>query len=975
MSLNTRLSSAQSVGLVVFASIYRPFEWQRKRNFALALLPTFLAMGGLGAIAPSAQAQTAGSLTYDRDTGAVRINNNAFDIQTGKLENASDIPLPDGLPTQVQDRVSQPTFSDRLAPNSIEISPDVDYVERSLNGLLSERRPDARYDLQAESLKFTTQFNLSHSQNNHSYGEGIQVTVLDADGNVVNQQTAFVRGDKVREGPNGQNLPESVQLDVSYGPTERVELRVLNIRKDGAEPSESGIYFSQDGEFIVEDLQNGGDRDFNDGDYVQFFGGRGEATTLEERENITYETRVTEVPLDPEIRREEMVETEVMAVLQEPDEAQIEETREWGRLEAPDTVAARLGHASGVRTENDEQLVYSEYTNESQFRLGSDGLGITGQLKPLIGNPNVPPTLLSGNLTFNPTVGNNEAGLTGTLGVTQYLNPTHRIARDAAGNEIVGAGGDRLLEPAGLLTNRRLVGYVPPTPNQQAQGERVFSSLGIFELPGNQAVLIAPPDATKVGRGNAAYTDNVGGLLIEYATGEISFVPQWTVNGYASEAIELAAGEARRIVYALVPQQAGQALMIGQRYAVVEETDGYVIADGNFTIISADRQPQNFVQETTEVYAVEDTLAARNNAATGVFNGIQGVYAEQVGGERISTVDVTVRSEADARVGNELFPLNTVIGSAGQRAYGKTTRAGGFYLGGSLTAGVGNQEDTVSRSSAAVAQAMDAVRTIRTLNTFATPQIRREEVVLEISDIERSSGTAFFDINRNGELTNARFENDSPSSQLVSSMETERTSTVIRGEEALIDSVTIESTALVASETAEPDEEATTRTDSYPNFSAVQGEVALGAVMNLGNTPWTTAANTVRAEVFARDIVVGRGSDGVETGWRVEAAFHPFGERQREAYQYDEAGEVVPIYRTERMLDESGAGMVENLLDESGGEVVVAVNQFVLDEGGDRVAQKVGTGVAKGPGIYISIEDVSDDDEGILVAGGLQFSF
>ena len=631
-----------------------------------------------------------------------------------------------------------------------------------------------------------------------------------------------------------------------------------------------------------------------------------------------------------------------MAALQEPDEALIKETREWGRVDLPDTVAARLGHASGVRTENDEQLVYSEYTNESQFRLGSDGLGITGQLKPLVDNPNVPPTLLSGNLTFNPTVGNNEAGLIGTLGLTQYLNPTHRVARDAGGNEIVSATGQRLLEPVGLLTNRRLVGYVPPKPDQQVRGESVFSVAGIFELPSDQAALIAPPDATKVGRGNAAYTDNVGGLLIEYATGEISFAPQWTGNGYAQEGIKLAAGEARRVVYALVPQQAGQSLMIGQRYAVVKDADGYKISDGNFTIISADQYPQNFVQETTEVYAVEDTLAARNNAAVDVFNGIQGVYAERVGGERIPTVDVGVQSEADARVGNELFPLNTVIGDTGQRAYGKTTRAGGFYLGGTLTAGVGNQEDTVSRSSAVVEQAMDAVRTVRTLNTFATPLIRRDESVFEISNVERSSGTAFFRINRNGELTDARFENNAPSSQLVNSVETGRTSTVIRGEEKLVDSVRTDSVALVEPETVEPDEQATTRTDSYPNFSAVWGEIALGAVMNLGNTPWTTAANTVRAELFVRDVVVGRGSDGAKTGWRAEVAFHPFGERQRDAYQYDEAGEVVPVYRTKRVLDENRKGMMASLLDESGRAMAVAVNRFVLDEGGDRVIQKVG---------------------------------
>lgn len=976
MSLKSHLSFVQ-FNRSVTSSLHNSFKHKRRRKFSLLLLFVTLVSGAFGGVARSASAQSVGAINYDRETGVVRVDNNSFDIQTGKLTNESNIQLPDGLPAQVQDRVPIPVFPDRLAPNSVELRPDVDYVERSFNGLLGDRQPGTSYDLQTDSLKFSTQFNLESSEGNHAYGEGIQVTVLDAQGEVVSQQTAFVRGFAVKQGPNGENLPDSAVLNVDYGPTERVELRVLNIRRNGAAPSESGIYFAQDGQFIVEDLQNGGDRDFNDGSYMKISSGSGEAVTLEERENITYETEVVEVPLDPEIRQEVVDSAEVMASLQEADEAFVEETREYGRVEAPDTVATRLGHASGARAESGEQLVYSEYTNENQFRLGSDGIGATGQLKPLIGNPDVPPTLLSGNLNFNPFVGNNEAGLTGTLGVTQYLNRTHRVARDAFGNEIVSASGDRLLEPAGLMTNRRLVGYVPATPNTQARGERVFSREGIFELPEDQAMEIAPADASRVGRGNAAYTDNVGGVLIEYSTGELVFASQWNGDGYAQKSIFLEAGEAERIVYALVPQQPGQALEIGQQYAVADGDDGYVISDGDFTVISADRHPQNFAQESTEVYAVEDTLANRSNAVTDIFNGIQGVYAERVGGERIPTVDVEIQTEADARVGNELFPVNTILGDSGQRAYFRTTRASGFYLNGSLTAGIGNQEDTVTRSSAVVDQAADAIRTTRTLNTFVTPVFQRDEVIIEIAETERDSGTAFFDINQNGELENARFVNDASPEQLVERREVGRTSTLVRGDEALIDSVTIESMALVGAEgeEIEADEEVTTRTDSYPNFSAVQGEVALGAVMNLGNTPWTTAANTVRAEIFARDIVAGRGGDGVKTGWRAAAAFHPFGEVQRDAYRYDETGAVVPVYKTERAVDANGNGVTEMLRDEVGNEVEVEVNEFVLDENGDRVAQKVGTGVAKGPGIYISIEDVTDDDEGVLVAGGLQFSF
>ena len=963
------LSHTQSVNATAESLLF----WKRhQRKYPLMLIA--LVTGWLGIAIQPATAQLSGTLSYDSSTGAVRLDNNAFNIQTGKLTNDSNIPLPNGLPTQLRERKAQSVFSDLLAPNSVELFSDVDYVEQSLESMLENEAEGTRYELQPDSLALTTQFALSYRERSHNYGEGIEVTVYGANNEIVSQQSAFVRGDGVRFGPNNERLPERAELSVSYRADERVELRVLNLRRNNATPSESAIYFSQAGEFVVEDLQNGGDLDFNDGEYVEISGGRGEARTLREQENITYETEVIEVPLGSELRKEEIIETKSFVEIQEFDEA-AEEIRDWGQVDAPTPVVARLGHASGVQTANGEQLIYSEYTNESQFRLGTEGLGATGQLKPLFGNPDVPPTLLFGNVLFDPTVGNNEAGVIGTLGITQYLHSTHRAAKDVFGNEIVSPTGDRLLEPAGLFTNRRMVGYVPATPDQQIRGESISSVAGIFELPSNQTITIAPPDAAKVGRGNAAYTDNVGGLLIEDSAGAIRFLPQWTGSGYSQAEIELAPGEARRIIYALVPQQPGQSLAIGESYAVTEGDEGYVIEDGNFTIISADRHPQNFAQEMSEVYAVEDTLATRNNATTVEFNGIQGIYAEQVGGDRIPTVDVTVQAEADARVGNELFPLNTVIGSEGQRAYSRTTRAGGFYLGGAITAGIGNQEDTISQMSASVEQALDAIRTVRTVNTYATPLFRRDEVVTQTTEIRRTAGTAFFDINSSGELTNTRFVEGDGQIGPASVTEAERTSTLIRGEEALVDSVTTEEVDVMNVELIERDEETTTSQDSYANFSAVQGEVALGGVLNFGNTPWTTAANTARVELFAQDTVIGRGSDGVEAGWRAEVTFHPFGEQQREAFQYNEAGEVVPIYQTETVKDESGSIVIEILEDEAGNEVEVEVNQFVLDEKGDRVAQTVGTGVAKGPGIYINIQDTADDDEGVSINGGIQFSF
>ncbi|MEO0708576.1 MAG: hypothetical protein AAF050_23355, partial [Cyanobacteria bacterium J06649_5] len=115
--------------------------------------------------------------------------------------------------------------------------------------------------------------------------------------------------------------------------------------------------------------------------------------------------------------------------------------------------------------------------------------------------------------------------------------------------------------------------------------------------------------------------------------------------------------------------------------------------------------------------------------------------------------------------------------------------------------------------------------------------------------------------------------------------------------------------------------------------------------------------------------------NGSEVGWRAEATFHPFGEVQREAYQYDEAGNAVPVYQTEAVRDANGQQVVETLTSPDGQQVDLLVNQFALDANGDRIAQSVGTGEAKGPGIYIRVEDAFDDDEGVVVAGGLQLSF
>ncbi|MGC1525856.1 MAG: hypothetical protein WA783_07375 [Phormidesmis sp.] len=970
-----------------------PVSLRRRPSQLLILL---LSLGSIGWLVPSAIAQTTTpNVPFRNPDGSVIVDNNARDIRTGPLQNGSNIPLPSELPAQTTNRVPIAVDRSQLAPNSIIISPDLPYIQQSFEDLINAGLPEnERYTLQRESVQLTTTFDLARSVGNHRFAEGVQVTIVRADGQRIEQPAVFVRGGGVTIGPDGQALPNTVSESATYGEGDTVEIRVLHIRTDGGVPEDSGIYFTQDfrsdgnvGEFIVEDSTNGGDLDFDDGEFVDAPTGEGQGVAVFQQGDIVVTTETVRTPLDPLVEQDVIEADAVAGQVPQTDVQEVEISRVRGQVELPEeTTSNRLGHATGIRTEDDEQLVYNRYSGASEVRLGSDGLGVTGQLPPLVGNPSAPPTLLTGNLRFDPTVDDNEAGLTATIGLTQFLTRTHRPARDIFGQEIIALNEDgdednpRLLEPVGLFNNRQWVGYVPSTPIGTEPGDAISSVNGVFDLPADQAVEIAPPDPQQVGRGNADYTDNVGGLLIESPEGTLSFVPQWTKAGYAQESLSLAAGEASRVIYALVPQQPGQALQLGQTYPVIEAATGLVIADGGFTLISADRQPQNFSQEMSEVYAVEDTLPEAN-AQTSEFNGIQGNYAEVTGGPRIPTVDVTIADEADARVGNDFFRLTQLV-DLGQSGYMRTTRAGGFYLGGQLTGGFGNQQDTVVNSQITTVVAADALIRQRTINTFSTPRVQVDTITTENGTVTQTTGIALFEVNGAGELFNPSFlpgpvgpvtvnlENNAPTT--VSTIET--------GARALVSSVVEEDILdgdVVQSDGAEVisrDEAIVTDRDSYPNFSAVRGELGLGAVYNFGNTPWTVAANTMRAELFYRDTVFGQSTNDSQTGIRAEVVFHPFGEVRRDAYQYDEAGNVVPVYQTEPMLDANGDQMMETLTDDEGNTAQVRVNQFVLDETtGDRILQRVGTGKARGPGAYVRIENVFDD--GTEIAGGLQLSF
>ncbi|MGB7485202.1 MAG: hypothetical protein WA901_03360, partial [Phormidesmis sp.] len=93
------------------------------------------------------------------------------------------------------------------------------------------------------------------------------------------------------------------------------------------------------------------------------------------------------------------------------------------------------------------------------------------------------------------------------------------------------------------------------------------------------------------------------------------------------------------------------------------------------------------------------------------------------------------------------------------------------------------------------------------------------------------------------------------------------------------------------------------------------------------------------------------------------------------AYQYDAAGNVVPVYQTQAVVDAGGKQVMETLVGLDDEQVEVPVNAFRLDELGERVLQTVGTGVSRGPGVYLRVEDAFDDGDSVQFAGGVKFNF
>jgi hypothetical protein len=323
-----------------------------------------------------------------------------------------------------------------------------------------------------------------------------------------------------------------------------------------------------------------------------------------------------------------------------------------------------------------------------------------------------------------------------------------------------------------------------------------------------------------------------------------------------------------------------------------------------------------------------------------------------------------------------------IPGDPGQVGYSVTHLAGGLYVRGSLTLGLGNQEDIVTTTTSTYGTPVVTLTTTTTTDIFQTPRTQMDRfttttTATTTTDIQQQ-GEATFDIEADGLISNMTI--DLAPAQISERLVTEQDrafsgTEMAMGEEFWADSIVDVDTTTIHGNPVLMDRQVKVSTDTYPNVSPLLGEFALGGLLNFGNTPWTPAANTLRTELFARGTAIGYCHDQDDIGLRAELVFHPFGEEQRPAYGYDTDGNLVPLYKTEPVLDNNQEALFE-LVETVDGELSqVPIGQFVYDDNGERIPETVGTGRTSGPGIFLSLEELFTDDDGPTVVGGLQYTF
>ena len=321
------------------------------------------------------------------DTGeTLRVDQNAFYLETGDRTNTSNIPLPTILPENLIEKQALPVSDTLLAPNSVNVGTNDSYIVNSV-------REATGYSVTDYVVELNVEIDLVPGA--HKYGEGIELTGGDG-----TTESAFVQGSGVTVGPNGEQLANSNQLSTTFNRGEEATIGFRNIRENGGPIEQSGVHFDASGNLITEDLQDGGDLDFNDGQYIT---------------NLS-----------------------ASAIADIEDVQSVEQTT--SRTEDFELVSRSAIDLLGFMNEN------GTYTDATRFYAESDGnSGVTHQFTPLFNNRR--PTLL------NVGVRTDFDSVAASLGINQFITPVYRIEESEVLSDYI------VLQPTELSTGNYDAAY------------------------------------------------------------------------------------------------------------------------------------------------------------------------------------------------------------------------------------------------------------------------------------------------------------------------------------------------------------------------------------------------------------------------------------------------------------------------------------------------------------------------------------
>jgi hypothetical protein len=552
---------------------------------------------------------------------------------------------------------------------------------------------------------------------------------------------------------------------------------------------------------------------------------------------------------------------------------------------------------------------------------------------------------------LNPNARTGETAFSVGAGV-KVTSPTQTEARDIDGNLIKTQAGQQLYRPTALGAREVWRDFVP---DQVIPAQRIENSNGVYKIQPNSTAVIDKPNPSQSGRDQSAYTQNVGGVIVRNGD-SVSFVPMWNADGHLQQSTTVNAGNnGAEIVQALVPEQPGQDLQLGKQYPVTKNPDGsYSVGQDNkqFSVIAADTHPENFKATTNpDVFAVEDTLANQPNASkNSIFNGVPGTYYDPISGNMINTNDGNdATTIANVNTPEKIIP--------GQDGYLQVT--GGVTVGASLNASlnVGQVENIKTTRTDTYLNQNNQEKTYRDSTTVNGTLRTEQSGSITTTTVDTFNATEQTVLNPDGSLSTNVVDPKKVNS--VSNSATDLgpaiTSTVdqsIFTSSELIDEQNTSQRTLIDS---------VIRTDRETEL-AVVGELKAGAFvqLTLKGTPGTPAADTLAIEAYVATRTDGTGGVGATA----ELVLNPFGSKTKPGV--DAHGN--PLYKTKPVLNADGTQKYMTV-----GGKPAAVNEFDLDQNGNRIPLRIETGESKGPQVYVRGNVDSENGARVEIGGRIRF--